>query len=125
SRALGAGAAFRYLRAVRDRRRRRAPQHLLPQFREEHVFDDDRVTLGLLQMGWGFFKKAVVADRIAVGVNTVFRDPHGFNGLQLSLAAILFTIQIYADFSGYSDIAIGAARVMGFRLMRNFNRPLA
>jgi D-alanyl-lipoteichoic acid acyltransferase DltB (MBOAT superfamily) len=74
-------------------------------------------------MIWGLFKKVVIADRLAVGIGTVYGDPRAFTGLPLILATVLFAFQIYCDFSGYSDIAIGAAQVMGFRLMDNFNRP--
>jgi D-alanyl-lipoteichoic acid acyltransferase DltB (MBOAT superfamily) len=72
---------------------------------------------------WGFFKKVVVADRIAALVNTVYQSPQKFSGPILTLATILFSIQIYCDFSGYSDIAIGCARIMGFELMTNFRQP--
>lgn len=99
------------------------PQNLLHQFSERHEFDAARVADGLKRMGWGFFKKLVVADRLALYVNDVYAAPQSFNGLQLTLATIFFAFQIYCDFSGYSDIAIGAARVMGFRLMENFNTP--
>src|SRR5262245_10916936 len=74
-------------------------------------------------MAWGFFKKLVVADRLALYVNDVYANPQAHNGLQLSLATIFFAYQIYCDFSGYSDIAIGSARVLGFRLMENFRTP--
>lgn len=74
-------------------------------------------------MLWGFFKKVVIADRLAVIVNTVYNDPTGYTGIPLILATIFFAFQIYCDFSGYSDIAIGAAQVMGFKLMDNFKRP--
>jgi D-alanyl-lipoteichoic acid acyltransferase DltB (MBOAT superfamily) len=78
---------------------------------------------GLKLMLWGMFKKVVIADRLAVFVNQVYEHPHDYTGLWLILATIFFAFQIYCDFSGYSDIAIGAAQVMGFRLMQNFNRP--
>jgi D-alanyl-lipoteichoic acid acyltransferase DltB (MBOAT superfamily) len=99
------------------------PQNLLHQFAERHEFDPDRITSGLRRMAWGFFKKLVVADRLALYVNDVYAAPQNFNGLQLSLATFFFAYQIYCDFSGYSDIAIGAARILGFRLMENFNTP--
>ncbi len=101
------------------------PQNLLPQFHEQKVFKYDDVADGLKQMLWGFFKKLVIADRLAILVNTVYGDVHSYTGVPLIIAAVFFTYQIYCDFSGYSDIAIGAARVMGFKLMTNFNRPLA
>lgn len=97
--------------------------HLLPQFFEKHEFDYDRVTSGVALMFWGMFKKVVIADRLAATVNVVFASPHDFDGIQLVLAAVFFVFQIYCDFSAYSDIAIGAARVMGYRLMINFHRP--
>jgi alginate O-acetyltransferase complex protein AlgI len=99
------------------------PQNLLHQFRERHDFDYDRVTSGLRLMLWGFFKKVVIADRLAVLVNQVYSSPSKYSGVQLLLATYCFTVQVYCDFSGYSDIAIGAAEVMGFRLMKNFDRP--
>ncbi len=99
------------------------PQNLLHQFREIHVFDGGRVADGLKRMLWGLFQKVVVADRLAPFVNQVYDHPRQYEGLPLLLATVLFAFQIYADFAGYSDIAIGAAQVMGFRLMRNFNRP--
>jgi D-alanyl-lipoteichoic acid acyltransferase DltB (MBOAT superfamily) len=74
-------------------------------------------------MAWGFFKKLVVADRLALYVNDVYSAPRNFNGLQLTLATFFFAYQIYCDFSGYSDIAIGAAQILGFRLMENFQTP--
>jgi D-alanyl-lipoteichoic acid acyltransferase DltB (MBOAT superfamily) len=72
---------------------------------------------------WGFFKKLVIADRVAVYVNGVFNQPDQHSSPTLLMAAVLFSFQIYCDFSGYSDIAIGTARTMGFKLMTNFNRP--
>jgi len=101
------------------------PQNLLPQFREVHVFEYQRVTDGLKLMAWGLFKKVVIADRLAVFVNQVYGDPRGFDGLAFVFAAIFFAFQIYCDFSGYSDMAVGAARVMGFRLIQNFNYPFS
>ena len=99
------------------------PQNLLHQFREEHPFDYARITSGLKRMAWGFFKKLVVADRLALYVNDVYAVPQQYNGLQLSVATVFFAYQIYCDFSGYSDIAIGAAQVLGYRLVENFNTP--
>jgi alginate O-acetyltransferase complex protein AlgI len=98
-------------------------KNLLPQFFEKHNFDYKRVTDGLKIMLWGFFKKVVIADRLAVIVNTVYNDPTGYTGIPLILATIFFAFQIYCDFSGYSDIAIGTAQIMGFKLMDNFKRP--
>ena len=99
------------------------PQNLLHQFYEKHRFEYQRVTDGLKLMAWGLFKKVVVADRLAVLVNTVYDRPHDFHGFSLLLATIFFTFQIFCDFSGYSDIAIGSAQVLGFKLMDNFRRP--
>jgi alginate O-acetyltransferase complex protein AlgI len=99
------------------------PQNLLHQFREHHVFDYTEVTAGLKRMAWGFFKKLVIADRLALYVNDVYSAPRNFNGLQLSVATFFFAYQIYCDFSAYSDIAIGAAQVLGFHLMENFKTP--
>ena len=99
------------------------PQNLLCQFYERHAFDYMRITSGLKRMAWGFFKKLVIADRLALYVNDVYARPQDFNGLQLTIATIFFAYQIYCDFSGYSDIAIGSARVLGFKLMENFDKP--
>jgi alginate O-acetyltransferase complex protein AlgI len=97
---------------------------LLPQFDEIHHFDYERVKDGLKLMLWGFFKKLVIADQAAIYVNAVYKTPAEHSGLSLLVASYLFTFQVYCDFSGYSDIAIGSSRVLGFRLMENFNRPL-
>ena len=78
---------------------------------------------GLKLILWGFSKKVLIADRLAVYVNAVYGNPSSHSGSQLAIATYFFAFQIYCDFSGYSDIAIGAARVMGFKLMKNFNRP--
>jgi D-alanyl-lipoteichoic acid acyltransferase DltB (MBOAT superfamily) len=99
------------------------PQNLLHQFREEHFFDYGRALSGLRLMGWGLFKKVVVADRLADYVNVAFANPAGVQPAGLVLATFFFTFQIYCDFSGYSDIALGSARVMGFTLMKNFDCP--
>lgn len=99
------------------------PQNLLHQFHGQHTFDYERISSGLKRMAWGFFKKLVVADRLALYVNDVYVAPQGHNGLQLTIATVFFAYQIYCDFSGYSDIAIGSARVLGFKLMENFDTP--
>jgi D-alanyl-lipoteichoic acid acyltransferase DltB (MBOAT superfamily) len=99
------------------------PGNLLPQFYEKHTYDDHRVIDGLKLMVWGFFKKVVVADKVAFIVEKVYQDPTTYTGIPLIAAALFFGIQVYCDFSGYSDIAIGSAQVMGFRLRDNFNRP--
>ncbi len=99
------------------------PGNLIHQFYEKHSYDDQRVMDGLKLMAWGFFKKIVIADRLAILVDQVYQDPTQHTGLPLIAGALFFGVQIYCDFSGYSDIAIGAAQVMGFRLRDNFNRP--
>jgi alginate O-acetyltransferase complex protein AlgI len=98
---------------------------LLPQFHEKHPFDAQRVTNGLRLMLWGFFEKMVIGDTLATLVDPVFNHPTQFAGPSLVLASVLFAFQIYYDFSGYSDIAIGAARILGYETMANFNRPYA
>lgn len=97
--------------------------NMLPQFERHITFDYDRVVSGLRMALWGVFKKVVIADRLAIYVNTVYNDSNSYSGLTLLLATFFFTFQIYCDFSGYSDIAIGIARIMGFDLMENFRRP--
>ena len=84
------------------------PQNLLHQFREKFDFDYDRVFSGLKLMAWGVFKKVAIADRLAVYVNQIYSDIDHTNSISVFLAAIFFVLQVYADFSGYSDIAIGA-----------------
>lgn len=97
--------------------------NLLPQFKTRHAFDYDNAADGLKLMAWGMFKKTVIADRISPLVNAVYSSPESYGGAAYTVATVFFAFQIFCDFSGYSDIAIGAARVMGFRLMRNFDRP--
>lgn len=97
--------------------------NLLPQFKTERSFSYNNAVDGCRQILWGFFKKVVVADNCASYVNTVFNDIGSYSGSTLFLAAVFFAIQIYGDFSGYSDIAIGVAKLFGFRLMRNFAFP--
>lgn len=99
------------------------PQHLLPQFRGRHRFDFARLLDGLTLMLWGLFKKIVVADRLSLMIEPIYRDPGAHGALALVIATYAFAIQIYCDFSGYTDIARGAARVMGFSLVENFQRP--
>jgi alginate O-acetyltransferase complex protein AlgI len=100
------------------------PQNLLRQLREKHNFNSERVFSGLKIMLWGLFKKIVIADRLSLYVNAVYGNAANEQGMPLLLATIFFSFQIYCDFSGYSDIAIGAAKVMGFDLMTNFRRPV-
>lgn len=97
--------------------------HLLPQFQKTHLLVYEQVKSGLLLVGFGLFKKMVIADRAAVLVNTVYESPSDYKGLEVIIATILFAFQIYCDFSGYTDIARGTARMMGFDLMKNFNAP--
>ena len=99
------------------------PQNLLHQFHAPRAFDAERAALGLQRMLWGFFKKVVVADRLAAMVDVVYDNPTSFTGAPLIAATLAFTVEIYCDFSGYSDIALGAAQVMGYELMENFSRP--
>ena len=99
------------------------PQNLLHQFYEKHEFEYKRIISGLQLMVWGMFKKVVIADRLSFFVDTVFNNVTGYSGNQFIVASIFFSFQIYCDFSGYSDIARGSARVMGFGLMENFKRP--
>lgn len=96
---------------------------LLPQFKKTFLFDYDRITSGLKLMLWGYFKKLVIAERLAIVVNTVYNNVYDYSGLNLIISTIFFGFQIYCDFSAYSDIARGAAQVFGYELMENFNRP--
>ncbi len=98
-------------------------KNLLPQFYKNHKFDLERVYYGVQIMLYGFFKKVVIADRAAVAVNAVYNNVGSYSGLYLVVATILFAFQIYCDFSGYSDIAKGAAKVLGFDIMDNFRSP--
>ena len=98
-------------------------QNLIPQFYEEKKFDYARIKDGLLLFAWGLFKKLVIADRAAIVVNEVYGDPYGYPGIYLIIAHLSFIFQVYCDFSGYSDMAIGIARIMGFKLSDNFRRP--
>ncbi len=99
------------------------PQNILYQFREKHPFVYTNVVEGLRLILWGLFVKIVIADRLAIYVNSVYNNPTHHTGPTLAVATIFFAFQIYCDFSGYSNIAIGAARVMGFKLVTNFKRP--
>ncbi|MBR5378410.1 MAG: MBOAT family protein [Bacteroidales bacterium] len=97
--------------------------NLLPQFQKKREFDYDTAVDGMRQILWGLFKKVVVADNCAIYVDQVFSNSGSHSGSTLLLAAVFFAFQIYGDFSGYSDIAIGTAKLFGIRLMRNFNVP--
>lgn len=98
-------------------------KNLLQQFKIKHSFDPARLESGIKQMIWGFFMKVVVADRLALLVNAAYNNVDEHNGTTLLIATFFFAFQIYCDFAGYSNIAIGAARIMGFDLMTNFKRP--
>lgn len=98
-------------------------KNLLSQFNYSYDFDYDRVKRSLIRMLWGFFKKIFIADRLAILVNTVYNSPNDYFGFQIIIATIFFAFQLYADFSAYSDIAIGAANVIGFKLTNNFSQP--
>lgn len=97
--------------------------HLLPQFYKKRTFDYAKAVDGMRQILWGLFKKIVIADNCAEFANQIFNNSADMNGSTLALGALFFTFQIYGDFSGYSDIAIGTSRLFGFDLMRNFNFP--
>ena len=99
------------------------PQNILPQLHLKHDFNSNQAISGFRLMLWGFFKKMVIADNLSTYVNPVYNNPSSFSGLTLLIATVFFAYQIYCDFSGYSDIAIGASRVMGINLMKNFDRP--
>jgi len=99
------------------------PQNILPQLHRKNIFDAEKLISGLRLMLWGIFKKVVIADTMAQIVNPYYDDVNGSEGWQLLLASYCFAIQIYCDFSGYSDIALGAARTMGYSLMQNFKTP--
>jgi D-alanyl-lipoteichoic acid acyltransferase DltB (MBOAT superfamily) len=97
--------------------------HLLPQLKVPRKFETEHAVRGIELMLWGFFKKVVIADNMAVIVNNVYADPSGYSGMALVIGAIAFSFQIYCDFSGYSDIAIGTSKLLGIDLLQNFNFP--
>ena len=99
------------------------PQNILHQFHQKQIFNYHRLSSGLQMMAWGLFKKVVIADNLAGLVNTAYTNPDEHTGMTLLLTSYFFAFQIYCDFSGYSDMAIGAARVMGYDLMENFRTP--
>ncbi len=96
---------------------------LLPQFKKERRFDYETVTYGLKLMAWGYFKKLVIADVFAATVNKVYDNAHSYVGLVFIIVTVMFAIEIYCDFSGYSDIAIGCAKLFGIELATNFKSP--
>lgn len=98
-------------------------EKLIPQLKEKHNIISGNVVKGLRMMLWGYFMKVVVADRLTLYVDPIFNNLDNHSGISVLLAAILFSVQIYCDFGGYSFIAIGCGKVMGFDLMTNFERP--
>ncbi len=98
---------------------------LIPQFSIKHDFDPQLFASGLRLILWGFFKKIVIADRLAIFVQAIYSQPGYFHGVEIAIGIILKMMQVYADFSGYTDIAIGSARLLGFKLSPNFNRPFS
>jgi alginate O-acetyltransferase complex protein AlgI len=97
--------------------------HLLPQLHRSHDFDYQRVASALQLIAWGLFKKMVIADRLGVFVDQVYGNVRAYRGTPLLLATLLFAVQLYADFSGYTDIVRGCAKVFGYDLLPNFNLP--
>jgi D-alanyl-lipoteichoic acid acyltransferase DltB (MBOAT superfamily) len=97
--------------------------HLLPQFKARKTVSFDNLIIGFGRILWGFFKKVVIADRLALFADVIFSTPSDYSGLPLLVGILFFTFQIYCDFSGYSDIAIGIAKIMGIDLIENFNLP--
>lgn len=99
------------------------PQNILPQLKKKQHFDYQNISDGGKLILWGFFKKICIADRLSYFVNEVYKNPNEHNAFQIIIAIIFFSFQIYCDFSAYSDIAIGTAKMMGIDLMKNFDRP--
>ncbi len=99
------------------------PQNLIPQFRIENNFDFENFKSGVMMMAFGFFKKVVIADRLAIVVNASYGSAAEQSGFALLVATLLYSIQLYCDFSGYSEIAVGTAKIMGFKLTDNFKAP--
>jgi alginate O-acetyltransferase complex protein AlgI len=99
------------------------PQNMLPQFHQKHYYSYENLRAGLHLMLWGFFKKVVIADRLATYVDAVYNNSDKHSASSLLLASVFFSVQIYCDFSGYTDIARGTAKIMGYDLMINFRRP--
>ena len=99
------------------------PQNMIHQFHVFHKYNWDNIKEGLSRMAWGFFKKVVIADRISAVVDYAFANHQSLSSFSLLVAAMFYSFQIYCDFSGYSDIALGASKLMGITLMENFNEP--
>ena len=98
-------------------------KNLLNQFNENKKFNTDNFRIGLLTMGYGLFLKIVVADNISVVIDPLFNSPNEYTGMELLVASVLFAFQIYCDFEGYTKLAIGSARILGYKLNENFNAP--
>ena len=98
--------------------------HFLPQLRQVKAFNYDNISKGLKQILWGMFKKLVIADRLSIYVDAVLGNADHHSGISLLTAVIFYVFQMYADFSGYTDMALGFAKVLGYNLIQNFNRPL-
>ncbi|MEM7084702.1 MAG: MBOAT family O-acyltransferase [Bacteroidota bacterium] len=98
-------------------------KHLLPQFENRRRFDLENTKSGLRQILWGIFKKIIVAEKLGIAVTMAFDNPEAYNSITLVFASFLFCFQVYCDFSGYTDIAIGTAKLFGFKLSKNFNLP--
>ncbi|MBR5515166.1 MAG: MBOAT family protein [Clostridia bacterium] len=97
--------------------------NIIPQLKKSHKFRFTNLRDGFLLIIWGMMKKVLIADTLAIVVNVAYNDPHNYNGIQLAFATLCFSFQIYCDFSAYSDIARGSARIMNVELMRNFDFP--
>jgi alginate O-acetyltransferase complex protein AlgI len=98
--------------------------HFLPQLKQIKIFDYDNISNGLKLILWGLFKKLVIADRLSIYVSAVLDNAEHHSGISLFIAAVFYVFQMYADFSGYTDMALGFAKILGFDLIQNFNRPL-
>jgi D-alanyl-lipoteichoic acid acyltransferase DltB (MBOAT superfamily) len=98
-------------------------ENMMPQLKTKHIFTTDNIKAGILRFLWGLFKKMVIADQLAILVNSVYGSPLEYSGWQTLLAVCAYSIQIYCDFSAYSDMAIGSASMLGFRLTENFDAP--
>lgn len=98
-------------------------KHLLPQFQKIRSFNPVQAKEGLRQILWGLFKKIIVAEKLGIAVQLVFENPAQYNSVTTVFAIVLFCFQVYCDFSGYTDIAIGTAKLFGFQLSKNFNLP--
>ena len=101
------------------------PRNLLPQLHHEQKFDYNRVVGGLKLIAWGLIKKLVIADRLSIFVSQVYDHTGNYSGIVLLLAGLFYMVQLYADFSGYMDMALGISSILGFEIMQNFNRPFA